>query len=135
MVDVTVELVIFAALLVHGIGHVGALGTLAVIAYRPGMSTGNWKAARSWLVPSLPKSAAAAVASVFWMVSLVGFVLVALGWWGVLLPDLWRPLAIVSAMVSAGGIVLFFRTWPVFNTAAALGMNIVAVILALFWPV
>ncbi len=64
----------------------------------------------------------------------MGFVLVALGWWGVLLPGLWRPLAIVSAVVSAGGIVLFFRTWPMPNTVAALGMNLVAVALALFWP-
>lgn len=134
MVEITAELVIFAALLIHGIGHVGALGTLAVLAYRPKTSTGNWKAAESWLLPSLSRRTATAVASAFWVVSLVGFVLVALGWWGVLLPDLWRPLAIVSAIASSGGIVLFFRTWPVLNTAAALGMNVVAVILALFWP-
>lgn len=134
MVELNVELVIFAALLVHGIGHVGALGTLAVLAYRPGMGTGNWKAAKSWLFPSLPKSAATAVASVFWTVSLVGFVLVALSWWGILLPEVWRPLALVSAVVSAVGIVLFLRTWPVFNTVAALGMDVVAVLLALAWP-
>ncbi len=134
MAEITLELVIFAALLIHGVGHVGALGTLAVLAYQPKVSTGNWKAAKSWLLPSLSGRGATAVASAFWVVALVGFVLVALGWWGVLLPDLWRPLAIVSAIVSASGILLFFRTWPMANTAAALGMNVVAVLLALFWP-
>lgn len=134
MVEVTVELVIFAALLVHGIGHVGALGTLAVLAYRPGTSTGHWQAAKSWLLPSLSRRLATAVASVFWVAALVGFVLVALSWWGVLAPGLWRPMGIVSAVVSGAGIVLFFRTWPMPNTAAALGMNVVAVVLALAWP-
>ncbi len=63
MVELTVELVIFAALLIHGIGHVGALSTLAVLAYRPRVSTGNWKAAKSWLLPSLSTRSATAIAS------------------------------------------------------------------------
>ncbi len=128
------ELVIFVALLVHGIGHAAALATLALIAYRPAVSTGHWLAAKSWLFPSLSKSAATATASVFWIASSVIFVVVALSFWGVLLPDGWRTLGIVAAIISSVGIVLFLRTWPTFNTVAAMGMNVVAVILALAWP-
>ncbi len=134
MVESTIELILFLALLIHGIGHVGALGTLAVLAYRPQTSTGNWKAARSWLLPSMSTRTATALASVLWVAALVGFVLVAFGWWGVVLPGLWRPLAVLSAVISTAGIALFFRTWPMANTAAALGMNVVAVILAVAWP-
>ncbi len=44
----------------------------------------------------------------------------------------WQPLAVASALVSGAGIVLFFGTWPMFNTLAALGMN-VAVLVAVLW--
>jgi len=128
-------LVIFAALLVHGIGHGAAIGTLALRRYSPGTKTGGWLPARSWLFPSLSQSAATTAACFFWIVSLLGFVLVAFSFWGNLLPgEVWRPLAIVSAVVSGIGIVSFFKTWPMFNTFAALGMNVVAVLVALMWP-
>jgi hypothetical protein len=137
MSDEMLRLVIGGVLMVHGIGHGGALGALAWIRLRPGTSTGDWVAARSWLVPSLPADAAATVASTFWVVSLIGFVVAALSFWGVLVPgDVWRPLAVASAVVSMAGVVFFFGTWPMFNTLAALAVNvavIVAVVL-LHWP-
>ena len=72
-------------------------------------------------------------ASAFWILSLLGFVTAALSFSGVLVPgDAWRPLAVASAMVSIVGIALFFGTWPMFNTLAALEMNI-AVLVALVW--
>lgn len=65
--------------------------------------------------------------------SLLGFVTAALSFWGVLVPgEALRPLAVASAIVSTVGIALFFGTWPMFNTLAALGMNI-AVLVALVW--
>ena len=134
MVDITVELVIFVALLVHGIGHAAALATLGILAFRPAINMGNWKSAGSWLLPRLPKSAATALASALWVASFAGFLVVALSWWGVFLPDVWRPLGILSALVSTAGILQFFRTWPMGNTLAALGMNGVAVLLAVAWP-
>jgi hypothetical protein len=135
MPDPTLKLVIFAALLLHGISHVGALGALIWIRYSPGPNTGGWLPARSSLFPLLSPSTASTVASIFWIVSLLGFVLVALSFWGILIPgDMWRPLAVVSAVVSIIGIALFFGTWPAFNTAAALGMDVVAVLVALLWP-
>jgi hypothetical protein len=67
---------------------------------------------------------------------MIGFVIVALSFWGVLVPgELWKPLGAVSAIVSLVGIVLFFGTWPMFNTLAALAVNI-AVLVAIWihWP-
>ena len=76
------------------------------------------------------------VAVGFWVVSMVGFVLAALAFWEIGLPlAWWRPLAVVAALVSTAGIVLFFGTWPVFNTLAALAVNVaVLVAVAIDWP-
>ena len=133
MSDQTIKLIAAGVLLLHGLGHGGALGALAWIRLRPGSSTGDWHAARSWLVPSLPGDTATTLASALWIVSLVGFVIAAMSFWGVVVPSgVWRPLAVASALVSATGIVLFFGTWPTFNMLAALGVN-VAVLVAVVW--
>jgi hypothetical protein len=46
--------------------------------------------------------------------------------------SVWRPLAVAVALISATGIVMFFGTWPMLNTLAALGVN-VAVLVAVLW--
>lgn len=133
MSDQTIKLVAAGVLLLHGLGHGGALGALAWIRLRPGTPTGEWRAARSWLAPSLPRDTATAIASAFWVASLVGFVIAAMSFWGVVIPgSVWRPLAVASAIVSIAGIAFFFGTWPMFNTLAALGVD-VAVLVALLW--
>jgi hypothetical protein len=137
MPDSLVRLVIAAALLLHGISHGGALAALAWIGARPGSDTGAWQAARSWLATGLPAGTATTVAGAFWIASLIGFVTAAGAFWGVGLPgDAWRPLAVVSALVSTVGIVVFFGTWPMFNTLAALAVNVAVLValLALHWP-
>ena len=133
MSDQTIKLFAAGALLVHGLGHGGALAALAWIRLSPGSNTSAWLAARSWLVPSLPGDTATTLAGAFWIVSAVGFVIAAMSFWGVIVPaGVWRPLAVAVALVSATGIVLFFGTWPMFNTLAALGVNI-AVLVAVLW--
>jgi hypothetical protein len=124
---------VFGVLMIHGLGHGGALGALMWIAFRPDDPTGGWRAARSWLLPALPATTATAFAAAFWILSMVGFVGAALSFWGIVLPgEVWRPLAIGSACVSLVGIVLFFGTWPPFNTVAALAVNL-AVLASLLW--
>ena len=124
---------VFGALMIHGLGHGGALGALLWIAFRPSDPTGGWQAARSWLLPALPAASATVVASAFWVISMSGFVAAALAFWGIVMPGgLWRPLAIGSAVVSLVGITLFYGTWPPFNTVAALAVN-VAVLASLLW--
>jgi len=132
MSDQTIKLIAAGVLLLHGLSHGGALGALAWIRLRPGTPTGDWLAARSWLAPSLPGDTATTIASAFWIVSLAGFVIAAMSFWGVIPGNVWRPLAVASAVVSIAGIVLFFGTWPMFNTLAALGVN-VAVLVAVLW--
>ena len=131
----TARVLITGALLLHGLGHGGALG--ALIAIGRGMSGGSWAPARSWLFPSLAAPAARTVASSFWIVSMIGFVGSAMSFWGVLVPgDIWRQLALASSLVSIVGITLFLGTCPVFNTLAALAMNIAVLVTQLWlrWP-
>jgi hypothetical protein len=133
MSDPMIKLLAGGVLLLHGLGHGGALGALAWIRLRPGTPAGDWLAARSWLVPSLPADTATTIASAVWVVSLTGFLAAALGFWGILVPgDMWRQLAAVSAVISLLGILAYFGTWPTFNTLAALRVN-VAVLVALLW--
>jgi len=131
MSDQMTRLVVAGVLLLHGLGHGGALGALLWIHLRPGTNTGAWTAARSWLLPALSPWIAALVASAFWIVSLVGFVVAAGVFWFDL-GEWWRTVAVGSAIVSTVGIVLFFGTWPMFNTIAALAVN-VAVLIAILW--
>ena len=124
---------VFGALVIHGLGHGGALGALIWMALRPSDPTGGWQAARSWLLPALPAATVTPIAGAFWIVAMLGFVVAAVSFWGIGLPgEAWRSLAIGSAIVSLVGITLFFGTWPPFNTLAALAVN-VAVLISLLW--
>ena len=133
----TIKLIIAGVLLLHGLGHIGALVAIAVNWSSRGTATGAWLPARSWLFPSLSPQAAKAVASAFWILSTIGFVAASMSFWGIVLPsDAWRQLALASSVVSALGITLFLGTWPAFNTIAALAVNIAVLItqLWLHWP-
>jgi hypothetical protein len=53
------------------------------------------------------------------------------------IPDaVWRPVAVAAALVSIAGITVFFGTWPMFNTFAALAVDVavLAAVLWLRWP-
>lgn len=136
MSDEMLRLLVGGVLMVHGVAHVGAIGALLWIRSGHRTGAGTWTAARSWLAPSLPPDVAAGIASTFWAAAIIGFVLTALAFWGIVLPtDAWRPLGVLSALVSSGGIVLFFGTWPMFNTLAASIVNVgVLVAVAINWP-
>ncbi len=132
MSEQTIKLVVAGVLLLHGLGHGGALGALAWIRLRPGTPSGAWHAAQSWLIPSLAADTAMTVASAVWVASLAGFVIAAMSFWGVLVPEsVWRPLAVASALVSIAGITCFFGTWPMFNTLAALAVNVAVLVAVL----
>jgi hypothetical protein len=94
-------------ILLHGLGHGGAIG--ALIAIDRGVPSGKWLSARSWLLPDLAPQMAKVMAIAFWMISLLGFVAAALSFWGILIPsDLWRTLALIFAFISFIGILLFW---------------------------
>ncbi len=130
-----IKILIPLVLLLHGLGHGGAIG--ALIAIDRGLSGGKWLSARSWLFPNINSRAAKIIAIIFWGVSLIGFVAAALSFWGILVPgDLWRQLALISAFISFTGIVLFWGRWPLFNTLAAQAVNVAVFVTQLwfYWP-
>lgn len=131
----TIRILIAGVLLLHGLGHSGAIGALIFLGF--GQDGGSWRPAQSWLFPSLSSPAATALASAFWVLSTIGFVAAAMSFWGALMPgDAWRQLAIASSIVSTLGIVLFAGTWPPFNTLAAIAVNVAVLVtqLWLYWP-
>lgn len=124
-------------LLVHGLGHGGAIGALLWLRFSPESPTGGWLAARSWLLPALQAPEATAIAMTFWVLAMLGFVAAALIFWGIVLPgEAWRPLAVGSALVSLAGMVVFYGTWPIFNTVASLAVNAAVLFTQLVarWP-
>ncbi len=113
----TIRILIAGALFVHGIGH----------------TLGIWKPARSLPFLDAPESTLRLIGSVIWVLVAVGFIASSMGFWGILVPaSWWRPLAIVFAVISLAGLILFGRSWPIFNLVGAYAMNI-ATLIALLW--
>ncbi len=124
-------------LLIHGLGHGGALGALLWMRALPNSPTGGWLAARTWLAPTVNTSELTWIAMAFWFVALIGFVSASLSFWGVVVPgDWWRQLAVVSASVSLTGMIVFFGTWPAFNWIASLAVNLAVLFTQIVtrWP-
>jgi hypothetical protein len=131
----TIKILITGVLLVHGLGHGGAIG--ALVAIDRGVPSGKWLPARAWLFPNLAPRVAKIIAITFWALSLLGFVAAALSFWGILIPgELWRSLALIFAFISFIGIALFWGTWPMFNALAAQVVNLTVIITQLWlsWP-
>ena len=98
------------ALFVHGVGH----------------SLGFWRPTRCWLLPGANEKMLRKMSSIFWVLSMVGFVGASLSYLGILLPEAWwSTMALISACISLLGLLLFFGNWPAFNTIAAMAMNVV----------
>ncbi len=117
MTPQTLRILIAVALFVHGIGH----------------TLGFFKPARSWILPAVGAPALRLTANILWGLATVGFLLSLLAFLGIILPaQWWRPLAVIFALVSLLGLVLFFENWPAFNAIGAFGFNI-AVLVALLW--
>lgn len=130
-----VKIIIAAVLLIHGLGHIGAIG--ALIAIDRGVDGGKWRSARSWLFPKLAPKVATMIAIIFWTLSLLGFLAAAFSFWGVIIPgELWRTLALIFAFISFFGITLFWGRWPMFNTLAAQAVNLAVIITQIWmhWP-
>jgi urea transporter len=116
-----IRFLIGGALFVHGVGH--SLGFF--------MPTG------SKLLPNLSEQNARIFSSIFWVLSVLGFIAALLGFLGVLIPtEWWRNLAVGTAVISLLGLVLFGHNWGALNRYGAYGMNIAVLITQLWlrWP-
>ena len=121
MATQTLRILIAGALFVHGVGH----------------TLGFWMPARSWLLAGLGEPALRVISTILWILAAVGFLAACLGFLGMFVPsELWRQLAVGSAFVSLLGLILFWNTWPAFNTIGAWSMNIIILVtqLWLYWP-
>ena len=113
----TIRILIAGALFVHGIGH----------------TLGFWKPARSLLFLKVPEPTLRLAGGIIWGIVAVGFIASSMSFYGLLMPpNWWRPLAVVFAVISLVGLILFGRSWPIFNLIGALAMNI-ATLVALLW--
>ena len=113
----TLRILIAGALFVHGVGH----------------TLGFFKPARSWILSFLGKPALRIIANILWSLAALGFILSCLAFLGVIVPpDWWRPLAVIFAVVSLIGLILFIGNWPLFNTVGALALNVI-ILVALLW--
>jgi hypothetical protein len=112
----------------HGIGH--------ILFLVPSLGIAEWgQSTRSWLLTNLVGDGVArAVGSLLWLVAIVGFVAVGVGFVGQ--EGWWRALAVGSAAVSLLGLVLFWSA-AAGSSAFAPALFDVAVlvaILVLHWP-
>jgi hypothetical protein len=118
---------------VHGIGHIMCIMPALGMNVSPTWNSNSWL-----LTDMLGQRVTNGLAVIIWMLAVIGFLLAALALpgWGV--PhEWWRPLAVVSAVISLVGIVLFwnaFVTW--FNKAGAISVDLAVLIglLVMQWP-
>ncbi len=113
----TIRILVAGALFVHGIGH----------------TLGFWKPDYPLPFLNITEQSSRLIAGIIWSLIAAGFVASATSFYGILLPaSWWRPLAVVFAVISLVGLILFGRRWPIFNFIGASAMNIV-VLVALLW--
>jgi hypothetical protein len=130
----TLRIIIALGLLIHGIGH--------AMAFFPALgifSTENWHH-RSWLLTgAIGDSASRIISMIFFGIVLIGFVGAGLGVFGWLVPhELWRTLAIASAVISLVALALFWNSFAALfpNKIGAIGVNIATLVCLLWanWP-
>ncbi len=77
----TINIIIALVLLLHGIAHGRASFYLLLDGF--GLSHAPTLPVRSWIIPKLPIKAASLAASIFWLLSTVGFMAAAWFFWSV----------------------------------------------------
>ena len=122
------KIIIALVLLGHGIGHsMGLLQTFKVARVNPA-----WDG-QSWILSGVAgPTVTQLVGIVVWSAALIGFIVLAgvvMGW----LPlAWWVPLAVLSAVASLIGVLLFPTAFPTISTIGAVAVDL-AVLVAVTW--
>jgi len=129
----TVKLILFLALLVHGVGHLQGVVSSSGMKFRT--STSN----TSWLLKGLGVKWNKVICLVLYLAASVLGIFAALSFRGVLGPESeWTSLAICCAIFSTLGLVLFPKALALFfNKAGAIAVNLFIFYSVLFnghWP-
>lgn len=109
----------------HGIGHILFLMPLLGIA--------DWgQTPRSWLLTG--ETAARIIGSLLWVVAILGFVAAVAGLLGQY--PWWRTAAVVAAVISTVGLILFWDNPVTSPVVAALVFNLLVIgaLLIVHWP-
>ncbi len=117
----TIRILIAGALFVHGIGH----------------TLGFWKPARNFPFIKLTGEQLRITGGITWVLVAAGFIIAAMAFFGIIFPaSLWRPVAVIFSVFSLIGLLLFGRSWPIFNFigASALNIALLVALLGLNWP-
>ncbi len=118
----TVIVIVIAA---HGIGH--------VLFLVPQLGIADWgQSTRSWLFTG--DTPARLIGSILWIVAIIAFCAAAYGLWSQ--QPWWRNIAIIGAVISALGLLIFAAspvTSPAFF-AMAFNIAVLAALLVLHWP-
>jgi hypothetical protein len=134
MFNTTLQLFITVVLFVHGVGHV--LGIMAALQLA---NVDGWSS-DSWLLNGiLGERASRAISFLLFLAALIGFIGAVLALMGWLLPhEWWRPMSVISAVISLIALGLFWNAFPSFfpNKVGAIAVNIVVLvgILLMDWP-
>jgi len=122
------RIVIALVLLAHGIGH--SLGLFPAFGLA---KTKQWTD-HSWLLTDfIGESAARWFGVILWLAAMLGFIGAALGFYGILIPQEWRSLAIASAIVSLVGIALYWNAFQsLTNKIGAIAIDLI-ILVALLW--
>jgi hypothetical protein len=129
----TIRLIAFLALLVHGIGHLQGVVSSTGIKYRSSSTN------ISWLLKGIGEKWNRIICLALYLAAAVFGIFAALGLKGVFGPDSgWTYMALVCAIISTMGLVLYPRALAMFfNKAGAIAVNLIIFYFILFngnWP-
>jgi hypothetical protein len=134
MPDQTLRILVPLALILHGIGHwMGILTAVGII------KTDSWNT-HSWLLTdSLGDTPTRILALVIWVIAFVGFLAAGAGAWGWSVTEgSWRTMAVVCAVLSLVGLLLFWNAFAMLfpNKIGAIAIDAIALvgILIADWP-
>ena len=127
------KVIIGVVLIAHGIGHVLGLFPIA------GWARAEHWSADSWVLTGFTGPTVTNVlGGALWLTAMVTFIVAGLGVLGLWVPIAWiRPLAVIGAVASIVGLVLFWEAFPeTTSRIAALAVDVIVLwaVLLGHWP-
>ncbi|MBN1821762.1 MAG: hypothetical protein JXR31_15915 [Prolixibacteraceae bacterium] len=129
----TVKLIVFIALLVHGIGHFqGVVASL-------GVKINNSTPATSWILKGLGGNTNKTICFILFLITGLAGILTALSFKGILLNEaMWQTLATITAVCSTICLIIFPNSFAMFfNKIGAIAVNLFIYYSVIFngnWP-
>lgn len=119
------RVILAIAVAAHGLGHILFLVSLLGVA-NWGQATQSWLLGGGWLAKGL--------GAAIWLVAIFGFLAAAVGLFQ--MSDWWQQLAIIAAIVSIVGLLLFWVNPPGSAAISAVAFDVLVLValLVFHWP-